>query len=188
MLPHKTAFPILLILMLVGALPARAQPQLAGKFPSTPLLLGVTKDRTFEGDIWALFGATLVQRTFNEHNRVPIVSPVGDAVAYLQVPASYVKQRSDDDNRLAPVDIYVMNLNTSKAAAVATQPSDVSYTEGQARYTLRSQPTWSPDGKLLAWTEIATDQPAGKNPDLRDESLVVYNVAAKSTSILVHKS
>src|SRR5437868_4353537 len=100
---HKRAILlILLIVLLAGTRPTRAQPLLAGKFPSTPLLLGVTKDRTFEGDIWALDGRFAVQRTVNEHNRIPIVSPLGDIFAYQQVPAAYVKQRSDDDNRLAP--------------------------------------------------------------------------------------
>src|SRR5579859_1961022 len=127
---HKRVIPLmLLIVLLVGARQTSAHPQLASKFPPTPLLLGVTKDRTFEGDIWALVGTTLVQRTFNEHDHIPIVSPLGDATAYQQVPVAYVKQRSDDDNRLAPKDIYVMNLKTSKVTAIAIQPNNASFAD-----------------------------------------------------------
>src|SRR5258708_4734581 len=174
---HKLAILVsLLIALLICAWPANAQPQLAPKVPQTPLLVGIRNNRTYEGDIWALQGTVMVQRTTYGHSLQPVVSPLGDSFAFQQIPESYLKLQAANNNGLVPEDIYVMNLGTSQALTVATQPGNVSYDAGQGRYVLRSQPAWSPDGKLLAWTEIATDQAAGKNSDLKDESVVEYNV------------
>src|SRR5215470_6623186 len=108
--------PLILLILLVAliglfrGLPIEAQPPLAGRFPNTPLMLAVTKDPTFLGDIYALIGTTLVQHTTNEHNRFPIVSPLGDTAVYLQVPEAYAKLPPSDVNRLAPADIFLMDL------------------------------------------------------------------------------
>src|SRR5437016_1997445 len=185
---HKLAILLsLLIALLISAWPANAQPQLAPKFPPTPLLVGIRNNRAYEGDIWALQGTVMVQRTTYGHSLQPVVSPLGDSFAFQQIPESYWKPHVAIANRLTPEDIYVMNLGTSQALTVATQPGNVSYDAGQGRYILRSQPAWSPDGKLLAWTEIATDQVAGKNSALQDESVVEYNVTAKTTRTVIPK-
>jgi hypothetical protein len=110
---------------------------------------------------------------------------LGDSFVYLRIPAAYAKQSAANEDRPAPWDIYLMNLVTAQTTVIARQPSAASFAEGQAHYTLRSEPTWSPDGKLLAWTELTVVPATDLN--LQAESLVLYDVAAKTAHTLIPK-
>jgi hypothetical protein len=182
-----TTFIAILVIASVGAPPACACPEPAARLPGTPLLITVRRGAVFAGDIWAWRGSELIQRTGSGLCFVPVVSPAGDWFAYQQIPAAYVKQSTADEDRPAPRDIYLTSLATARTMAVATQPKDASFASGRAHYTLRSEPTWSPDGKLLTWTELTIDQAAGKSLDLQPESLVLYDVTTKMGHTLIPK-
>jgi hypothetical protein len=177
----------ILNISLLDVPPVWANPGLTPRFPDTPLLIAARKGQSLSGDIWAWRGSELIQRTGSGLCFVPIVSPVGSAFVYQQIPAAYAKQSASDEDRPVPLDIYLTDLTTAQTSAIATQPKDVSFSGTQARYVLRSEPTWSPDGKLLAWTELTTGQSAGTNSDSQAETLVIYDVAAKVAQFLIPK-
>jgi hypothetical protein len=182
-----TVLAAILVIGSLDVLPTWADPALTPRFPDTPLLIAVRQGQSLSGDIWARRGSALIQRTGSGLCFVPIVSPAGDSFAYQQIPAAYIKLSAPDEDRPAPREIYLTNLATARTTAIATQPKDASYAHSQSHYTLRSEPTWSPDGKLLAWTELMTGQAAGTNPDLQAESLVIYDVTTKTSHTLIPK-
>lgn len=180
---------ILLAVWLRTALPATAQRQDAPKPPLTPLFIGANNGQSLvEGDTWSWDGSRLIKRTINGHNYLPVVSPTGGWFAYQQVSPAFVKQRAANDtlqNQEVPTDIYLFDLKTGNPTRIAGQPTKpVFITNGQASYVIRSEPSWSPDGKQLTWTEIVVDPTT--NSDLQKEQLVVYDLAAKTTRILVN--
>jgi hypothetical protein len=162
-----------------------ASPDSAVTPPRTPLLIGIRKGQSATGDIWAWGGGELILHTDNGLCFVPLLSPLGDSFAYLQVPAVYARQGHSNEDRPTPRDIYITNLATARTTAIATQPKDASFAESRARYTLRSEPNWSPDGRLLAWTEVTVDFASGRNPNMQAERLEVYDVITQNTRTLI---
>src|SRR5579859_2251521 len=145
---------ILLAVWLRMALPATAQPQEAPKPPLMPLFIGANNGQSLvEGDTWSWDGSRLIKRTINGHNYLPVVSPTGGWFAYQQVSPAFVKQRAANDalqNQEVPTDLYLFDLKTGNPPRIASQPTKpVFITNGQASYVIRSEPSWSPDGKQL---------------------------------------
>jgi hypothetical protein len=167
----------------LSALPAQADQPLMARFPHLPLLMGIRQGQRITGNIWAWDNSPLIQRTGGGLSFVPIVSPMGDSYLYLRIPTAYDKRTSPDQDRPAARDIYLANLSTGQATAIAAQPKNASFADSQAHYTLRSAPNWSPDGKLMAWTEL-TIGPA-TSLELQPESLVLYDVTTKTAHTLI---
>ena len=158
--------------------------------PNIPLYIGVNNGKSLvEGDVWAWSAAGLSKRTNNGHNQLPTVSPTADRLVYLQVPHPYLKIRTQYDDFDGPTDVILFDLKTNQATAIATQPKDImaDAQNNSYRLAIRSQPSWSPDGKALAWTEIVTDGPNNLNVGMDDEQLVVYDLVTKQRRTVVNK-
>jgi hypothetical protein len=166
----------------IGALPIQAYPSSADSIPRIPLLIAIKQGQRATGNIWTWNSLGLIQRTGGGLGLVPIVSPTGDSYVYTRIPAAYMTKSSTTQDRPIPLDIYLVNLNTGRSTVIASQPTDASFGDGQAHYILRSQPSWSPDGRLLAWTELTLNQAA---PGTQSESLVIYDAASKKVQTLI---
>lgn len=177
-------FKALIVLLLLLSLTGSAQAQ-APK--ATPLFVGIgTPDGSNEGDIyqWSS-GTSLARKTTWGHNYAPIPSPTGEWVAYNSIAEFFVKARTSDTDLTAPVNTYVLNTATGKSRRVSVQPDNASIEAGSEAYVLRSTPSWSPDGRTLAWTEIAIDVAGNVNVSGEAEQLVIYNLDTDVRRVIV---
>ncbi len=186
---------ITFLVIALGAFPSRAfstplasSPSPTPKAPPMPLFIGANNGVTLdEGDTWVWDGKRVIKYTINGHNYLPVVSPTGDSFVYQQVTPAFVTQRVNNaslEDEESPTDIYLYNLKTRQPSKIAGQPSKPAFVnDGTARYILRSTPSWSPDGKLLAWTEIEVEQ--STNADRSDERLMLYDTTTGKLSALV---
>ena len=101
-----------------------------------------------EGDIFA-WNNGFTKKTLSSHNDVPVVSPTGDWIAFTSVPAFYVAQRPPNDEHTAAKNIQILKLTGTDSRLIADQPPKASLKDGKIAYTIRSVPSWSPDGKAL---------------------------------------
>jgi dipeptidyl aminopeptidase/acylaminoacyl peptidase len=70
--------------------------------------------------------------------------------------------------------IWLLDIETGEATPVTSQPEDAS----AERFVIRSlQPTWSPDGRRLAWTEFSFPE--------RTQRLLVYEISTGQTQELM---
>ncbi len=170
---------IMLLLLNVSAVSAAAKP--------TPVPLFITLDNgsTQNGDVYAWRNPGISRKSTTGYASNPMISPDGQWLAYTSVPSFFIRQRPKADQHTPPEDIFLLNIATNKTIPIASQLPKASLKDGQVIYTLRSTPSWSPDGSELAWTEITTNQVAGTNTDLQTEQLVVYDIQAKSTRVIV---
>jgi hypothetical protein len=174
----------LLIVLLTGSFtPTRAQ---SGSPPLSLFLSMGTNGTPISGDLYSWDGG-LRRRTNWGHNDIPIVSPDGRWVAYSSAADVYVKSPQQYGQVAVPINIWLLDPVTNKGQRIAGQPENASLETDNGAFVLRSQPSWSPSGRQLAWTEIEVDQSAGRNAELRDERLVAYDLDAKATRVLVAK-
>jgi len=172
-----------LITAVVGIQSATAQ----AKTTPLPLFVALNNGQSrVEGDIFA-WNNGFTKKTLSSHNDVPVVSPAGDWIAFTSVPAFYVAQRPPNDEHTAAKNIQILKLTGTDSRLIADQPPKASLKDGKVAYTIRSVPSWSPDGKALVWTEVTTNQTSGVNPKLQDEQLVIYTVDTKKQQIIVPK-
>jgi hypothetical protein len=147
---------------------------------NSPLLL------TVRGDIYAAQNGSLEQRTTWGRNEAPILAPNGAKIAYKSTAALVV----DAEKRFGvpgmqgelPSNIWILDVATNQGKRVADQPPDASIFNPNVPdyYLIRSDPSWSPDGSALAWTELVMH---GGNP--ASNRLVTYTLATGQTSTLV---
>lgn len=165
----------LILLISVGILrpaPTQAQPM------NMPLLMLIS------GDIWTWNPQTdaLVQLTTWGYNFKPVMSPNGDWVAYK----SWATITVEAINNNAPMNpgepagnIWLLDPFTGDALRIADQPDGAVFADvnGNDNYIARSNPTWSPDGSEIAWTQFHV-------PSYTSE-LVIYNLANQTTRVVV---
>jgi len=138
-----------------------------------------------EGDLWAWDGSGkgLEQKTFWGYNQEPVLSPDGQQVAYMAWSAITVDALTREGaigGGEVPGDIKVFDVSNQQEMVIAGQPPAASFfTPGvMDKAVIRSQPAWSPDGALLAWTEY--DYPGdGLN------RVMIYDFASQTTQILI---
>ena len=158
--------------------------------PNIPLFIGVNNGKSlYDGDVWSWSVMQFSKRTNGGYNQLPVVSPTADWVVYLQVPDAYARLQPNHDNFPAPTDVYLLNIKTNQTTRITSQPKNIlaDYDNQIIRYTMRSEPSWSPDGKSLAWTEIAIDQPNNVNTDWSAEQLVIYDLKTKQQRTIIDK-
>jgi hypothetical protein len=137
------------------------------------------------GDVWAWSGANLQQRTNWGHNKEPILSPSGNRIAYratAQIAVDALKRLGGLGGGDLPANIWLLDVTTNDALRVVDQPVGASLLAPnvQDSYVLRSDPTWSPDGTALAWSELIQDEkPEGTL------QLVVYDSVRKTVKVIV---
>lgn len=153
----KTKYFLIILLLLSLFVPltpntSSAQP------PSSPIILWM------DGDYYRYVPAadSLEQITTWGYNRRPVISPDNTRIAYSStatVAVEAIERVGGIGGGDLPSNIWVLEIDSGDAFRAADQPPDASlFTEGQPdKFTLRSEPAWSPDSTKLAWTEQLTD-------------------------------
>ena len=106
------------------------------------------------GDIWKynLTQSTATQLTHSGFNGAPILSPDGSKFAFLETaPTFLVRFNAGTAAQSAgspPADIWIYDIASQSFTRAADQ------TGASPAGFLRSLPTWSPDGRQLAWLQI----------------------------------
>ena len=152
---------------------------------NTPLILQI------RGDIWTWSSITTgpIKRTNWGFNQQPIVAPNGKMAAYRSTAtlAVEVAKTSGTMPRVdLPSNIWLMDLNTGDALRIVDQPPDASYLKAPNtdKYLVRSTPTWSPDSRYLAWTQLLVDVTNPSIPPQGVNQLVVYSLDTRTESIV----
>jgi hypothetical protein len=140
---------LLIVLLLLTILPAAAQED-----DGAPIIV------LNGGDLWMWDGPgkPMERMTFWGYNQQPVLSPSGSWAAYMAwspITVDALKREGGVAGGEVPGDIRVLNITTGQETTIAAQPPDASFfIEGiPDKAVIRSKPTWSPDGSMLAWTE-----------------------------------
>jgi hypothetical protein len=129
--------------------------------------------------------------TSDGHSRRPVMSPDGTYIAYSSMAPEtvsalnalgYADDFGPDD---WPSNMWVMNLDQRQPEQITAQPADIHFNDViPSNAVSRSNPTWSPDGQIIAWTEIIFGAETTSLASLTYR-LVTYNIATKTTQIIV---
>jgi hypothetical protein len=174
---------ILALVLLSGTLPhGLAQP------PSDPIIL------LFDGDLWAWQGQDqpLVQLTDWGMNDQMVISPDGTRVAYTsfaKVFADWLHTVNGAGGFVPPENIWLLDIPSGQTFRIADQQPDAIYTGPDptdlGRFTVRTAPSWSPDGQQLAWLEILIDTlSASSDEEIGIAQLVVYDLVSQTSTVL----
>ncbi len=137
-----------------------------------------------KGDYWRWDGGyNFTPLTKNGRNLEPILAPDGSRFAYGTYPKFYtdVFTVSGFNGLASASDISIYNLDIDSSIPVTAQPKDAMLVNKAQPYKFiaRSKPAWSTDSKQIAWLEFLDTNEGPKN-----QSLVIYDLATKKTSIL----
>jgi len=162
---------VMLLAALSGALPMSfAQEQ-------APIILLTNSDL----QMWNAADNVLTPITQDGHVEGAALAPDASMIAFLAWSPISVEAGGMGGGPM-PADIWIFDLVTQQPLEVAVQPEDASLaTEGvEDNALLRSTPTWSPDGTMLAWTEVHYPSFAAET-----NRLMVYNLVGGTTQPLV---
>lgn len=137
------------------------------------------------GDLWTWTAkqGKLARRTNWGYNNVPVVAPDARQIAYKStatVAVDAIKKSGGMGGGELPSNIWLMDIASGNALRVADQPPGAAILTGKDKYTVRSTPTWSPDGKALAWTQRVMDTANNQSEQIQ---LAVYNLETKTDAI-----
>lgn len=127
------------------------------------------------GNFWAWREAGGWTRlTARGHNGPGVFSPDGRSLAYASVAAHAVDAPPPGGETWRTTNIWRLDLAIFRATRLTAQPAGARGGGGR----IRSTPAWSPDGRLLAWTELEAGAPRGR------QTLVVRGVATGRTRVV----
>ncbi|WP_162909579.1 SH3 domain-containing protein [Aggregatilinea lenta] len=179
---YRKTLMLALAACLFGALPGLWAVRAQIENPAANLVLFVQGGNLW---VWDVASGESQPITLNTHIEGVALSPAGGLVAMRDwSPISYdAWERSGGiGGGPLPSDIVVVNYVTLEPGmTIAAQPDDASFfVDGVPDSAiLRSDPTWSPDGASVAWTEL-------HYPSLSPESnrLVMYTFATGETRVV----
>ncbi|GEM_PF-1461391 len=142
----------------------------AGQEQDFPLILRIDQNFwTWESDT-----GEFIQLTTHGQVSKPIVSPDGQYIAYTRPAQLTIDaiERVGMMSGILPNDIWVYDISTGDTTNIGQQPANASFfVEGVDNYALlRSYPTWSPDSRQIAWTNLL--EPTG------DFELVIHTLSS----------
>ncbi|MCZ7546936.1 MAG: hypothetical protein M5R40_26970 [Anaerolineae bacterium] len=136
-----------------------------------------------DGDLWSWLppNGALRQLTTWGYNHEPVISPDGSRIAYnsaAEITVAAIEREGGIGGGATPSNIWLMERATGEAFRVIDQPPDASlFVSGVPdKGVSRSTPTWSPDGAMLAWTELT--YPEGEH------RLGVYDLASGQVRVM----
>jgi WD40-like Beta Propeller Repeat len=151
---------------------------LVGAQPSTqkaPLFLNLNHDIY----VYETVPGTLKRLTTWQGNDAPMISPDSRRIAYTSE-ASQAREATIRTNNVDAgfnaKNLWLMDTASKQVTRIADQPTDVSIqVKGKPDvYLGRSDPVWSPDGRMVAWTEAF-------NAPRSQRRLAIYTLASKTT-------
>lgn len=170
-----------LLLVLMMSIATNAQEE------SDPIILNI------RGDLWAWTSADqpMQQLTDWGANEAPVISTDGRRAAYLSTSSLFVDwtqtatQNQIGGGYLPPQNIWVLELAKGETFRIADQPADAVWDgiSQPGRYILRTDPSWSPHGTQIAWTERRVDTLTPPQEEVLD--VVIYDFATETTRTLV---
>jgi hypothetical protein len=185
--PHHFMASILLLAAVLVIAPTR-QSDAKTQLSYDPIILII------DGNLWSWTAPDLplVKFTDWKMNRLPSISPDGTKVAYVsaaQVFVDWLKTVNGAGGFIPPWNIWILDISTGRTFCIADQQPDAVYTgpddDDLGRYTLRTTPSWSPDGRQIAWMELQLDTiSAESDQNIGMAQLVVYDFASATRTVL----
>src|SRR5579859_1665574 len=173
---------LLIVSYLLAAVGGPAQAQTPTPSQTAPLIGRSDVNLNPSGDLWAWYGPGTAWKQLTDwhYNDRPFISPDGKWVAYRGVP-QYMINHTYTGPQVAwvPFDMWLLNLDTGKVEIIAGQPPD------EDGPVVRSWPTWSPDSRYLAWTELGGNfevTPTGPDDESNYGHLIVYDMQTRKAT------
>lgn len=158
---------VILLVFLFAVLPVAAQKE------NGPIVI-LEEEGFFLWNGYWLDQGNLIPLTDDLHALDARTSPDGRFIAIKAV-APVVYESSGCSGPI-PSEMWLFSLQTSEQLLLSGQPEIVNYCEGEDNTVAHSDPTWSPDGTQIAWTQF----------DFADDllKLAVYDLAENQFNLI----